>query len=129
MEIESCSGGGGRVDLGILGVTDEVWPSDNTDPFDRLTIQDGFTTRRSFLAAPLPQPPGLLCRRPLEKRGLAGLTIMDAAKLLRSRSASPVDPTRTCLKRMKTTITSCMRSSQFFEKESLLPADLWADSL
>src|SRR5271170_5470093 len=43
LEIESCSGGGGRVDLGILGVTDEVWPSDNTDPFDRLTIQDGFT--------------------------------------------------------------------------------------
>jgi alpha-galactosidase len=43
VEIESCSGGGGRVDLGILGVTDEVWPSDNTDPFDRLTIQDGFT--------------------------------------------------------------------------------------
>lgn len=43
LEIESCSGGGGRVDLGILGYTDEVWPSDNTDPFDRLTIQDGFT--------------------------------------------------------------------------------------
>ena len=43
VEIESCSGGGGRVDLGILSVTDEVWPSDNTDPFDRLTIQDGFT--------------------------------------------------------------------------------------
>jgi alpha-galactosidase len=43
VEIESCSGGGGRVDLGILGLTDEVWPSDNTDPFDRLSIQDGFT--------------------------------------------------------------------------------------
>ena len=43
VEIESCSGGGGRVDLGILGLTDEVWPSDNTDPFDRLRIQDGFT--------------------------------------------------------------------------------------
>ncbi len=43
VEIESCSGGGGRVDLGILRLTDEVWPSDNTDPFDRLTIQDGFT--------------------------------------------------------------------------------------
>jgi alpha-galactosidase len=43
VEIESCSGGGGRVDLGILHYTDEVWPSDNTDPFDRLTIQDGFT--------------------------------------------------------------------------------------
>jgi alpha-galactosidase len=43
VEIESCSGGGGRVDLGILRYTDEVWPSDNTDPFDRLAIQDGFT--------------------------------------------------------------------------------------
>ncbi len=43
VEIESCSGGGGRVDLGMLHYTDEVWPSDNTDPFDRLSIQDGFT--------------------------------------------------------------------------------------
>ena len=43
VEIESCSGGGGRVDLGILRYTDEVWPSDNTDPFDRITMQDGFT--------------------------------------------------------------------------------------
>ncbi|HEY1984674.1 MAG TPA: alpha-galactosidase [Terracidiphilus sp.] len=43
LEIESCSGGGGRVDLGILKYADEVWPSDNTDPFDRLTQQDGFT--------------------------------------------------------------------------------------
>jgi alpha-galactosidase len=43
VEIESCSGGGARVDLGILSLTDEVWPSDNTDPFDRLSIQDGFT--------------------------------------------------------------------------------------
>ena len=43
LEIESCSGGGGRVDLGIMRLTDEVWTSDNTDPFDRLSIQDGFT--------------------------------------------------------------------------------------
>ena len=43
VEIESCSGGGGRVDLGILRYVDEVWPSDNTDPFDRHTQQDGFT--------------------------------------------------------------------------------------
>jgi len=26
-----------------MRLTDEVWPSDNTDPFDRLSIQDGFT--------------------------------------------------------------------------------------
>ncbi len=43
VEIESCSGGGARVDLGIMALTDEVWPSDNTDPSDRLSIQDGFT--------------------------------------------------------------------------------------
>src|ERR1035437_3556685 len=43
VEIESCSGGGSRVDLGIMRYTDEVWPSDNTDAFDRLLIQDGFT--------------------------------------------------------------------------------------
>ena len=43
VEIEACSGGGARVDLGIMRYTDEVWPSDNTDPFDRLRIQDGFS--------------------------------------------------------------------------------------
>lgn len=43
LEIESCASGGGRVDPGILALTDEVWPSDNTDPFDRLRIQDGFS--------------------------------------------------------------------------------------
>jgi alpha-galactosidase len=43
LEIESCSGGGGRVDLGILRRTDEVWPSDNTDALDRLSLQNGFT--------------------------------------------------------------------------------------
>ena len=43
LEIESCAGGGGRVDMGVMALTDQVWPSDNTDPYDRLTIQDGFT--------------------------------------------------------------------------------------
>ncbi|MGA8112312.1 MAG: alpha-galactosidase [Actinocatenispora sp.] len=40
---ESCSGGGGRVDLGILARTDQVWTSDNTDGPDRLIIQHGFS--------------------------------------------------------------------------------------
>ncbi|WNM31617.1 alpha-galactosidase [Streptomyces sp. Li-HN-5-11] len=40
---ESCSGGGGRVDLGIMARTDQVWASDNTDPLDRLAIQHGFS--------------------------------------------------------------------------------------
>ena len=40
---ESCSGGGGRIDLGIMKRTDQVWTSDNTDPLDRLAIQHGFS--------------------------------------------------------------------------------------
>lgn len=43
LEIESCSGGGGRIDLGILRRVDEVWTSDNTEAFDRLKIQEGFS--------------------------------------------------------------------------------------
>ena len=52
VEIESCSGGGGRVDLGILHYVDEVWPSDNTDPLDRLAIQDGFSRAYPVQAMP-----------------------------------------------------------------------------
>ncbi|WP_432163588.1 alpha-galactosidase [Streptomyces tendae] len=42
LRIETCSGGGGRVDLGILARTDQAWASDNTDAVDRLPIQHGF---------------------------------------------------------------------------------------
>ncbi len=41
--IESCSGGGGRIDFGIMHRTDQFWPSDNTDAVDRITIQDGYS--------------------------------------------------------------------------------------
>ncbi|MBX6355352.1 MAG: alpha-galactosidase [Micromonosporaceae bacterium] len=43
LRIESCCGGGGRVDLGILRRTDETWPSDNTDAVDRISIQYGYS--------------------------------------------------------------------------------------
>ncbi|MFE7648485.1 alpha-galactosidase [Streptomyces phaeoluteigriseus] len=42
LRIETCSGGGGRVDLGILARTDQAWASDNTDAVDRLAIQHGY---------------------------------------------------------------------------------------
>jgi len=42
LRIESCASGGGRADFGIMSRTDQVWTSDNTDPVDRLAIQDGF---------------------------------------------------------------------------------------
>jgi len=34
-----CSGGGGRVDYNALQYFTEYWPSDNTDPLDRIFIQ------------------------------------------------------------------------------------------
>jgi alpha-galactosidase len=40
--VEACAGGGGRVDNAVLAVADVVWPSDETGPRDRLTIQHGF---------------------------------------------------------------------------------------
>ena len=40
---ESCAGGGGRADLGILRRVEQVWTSDNTDAWDRVKIQEGFT--------------------------------------------------------------------------------------
>jgi alpha-galactosidase len=41
--VETCAGGGGRVDLGILSLTDQAWVSDNTDPADRLRSQYGYS--------------------------------------------------------------------------------------
>ncbi len=34
-----CSGGGGRVDYGAMKYFTEYWPSDNTDPYDRIFMQ------------------------------------------------------------------------------------------
>ncbi len=38
-----CSGGGGRTDYGILKYFTEFWPSDDTDPFERVYIQWGYS--------------------------------------------------------------------------------------
>lgn len=39
LEIESCSSGGARIDLGVVQRTDRVWTSDNNDPLERQSIQ------------------------------------------------------------------------------------------
>ncbi len=39
--LESCAGGGGRFDLGMLYYSPQIWTSDNTDPFNRIAIQLG----------------------------------------------------------------------------------------
>ena len=43
VEWEACASGGGRVDYGAMQYFDEFWPSDNTDPLDRLSIQEGYS--------------------------------------------------------------------------------------
>lgn len=43
VQFEACASGGGRTDLGALSHFDMVWPSDNTDPVDRLEIQQGYS--------------------------------------------------------------------------------------
>lgn len=40
--VEGCAGGGGRIEHSTVARTDVVWPSDNTAPLDRLSIQYGF---------------------------------------------------------------------------------------
>lgn len=46
--IEGCAGGGGRYDLGILFYSPQIWPSDDSDAVERLSIQRG-----TLLAYPL----------------------------------------------------------------------------
>ena len=51
VEIESCAGGGGRIDAGIIAHTHRFWTSDNIDALSRVDIQ------RAFLAF---MPPELM---------------------------------------------------------------------
>lgn len=44
LEIESCSSGGSRVDLGVLEHTQRVWASDCIDPIERVRIVQGIAT-------------------------------------------------------------------------------------
>lgn len=43
MLIETCSSGGNRFDLGMLSYGAQVWSSDDTDPMERLKIQEGLS--------------------------------------------------------------------------------------
>lgn len=41
--LESCSSGGNRFDLGMLCFGQQIWASDDTDPIERLKIQEGLS--------------------------------------------------------------------------------------
>ena len=66
VEFESCSGGGGRVDLGIMRRVEQFWTSDNTDAWDRIVIQEGFAqayTPQAMMAWVTDSPNWLTGRR------------------------------------------------------------------
>jgi alpha-galactosidase len=58
LEIESCSSGGARVDLGVLDRTDRFWVSDTNDPLERQAIQrfTGLLVPPEFLGSHLGAP-------------------------------------------------------------------------
>jgi alpha-galactosidase len=76
LEIESCSGGGGRIDLGILPYVNEFWTSDNTEAFDRLRIQEGYSEAYAakFMSAWVTDVPNMNGRStPLQYRFLVAM--------------------------------------------------------
>jgi alpha-galactosidase len=64
--VEACAGGGGRTDLATIARTDVVWPSDNTAPLDRLSIQDGFLLAHAphLMSSWVTDAPGIFDVRP-----------------------------------------------------------------
>lgn len=58
LEIESCSSGGARIDLGVLDRTDRFWVSDTNDPLERQAIQrlTGLLVPPEFLGSHLGAP-------------------------------------------------------------------------
>lgn len=71
--LESCASGGNRFDLGMLCFGPQIWVSDNTDPVERLDIQDGvsYLYPLSCMSAHVSASPHLqtLRRTPLYTRG------------------------------------------------------------
>lgn len=68
--VEACAGGGGRTDIETISLTDVVWPSDNTAPLDRLSIQDGFLLAHAphLMSSWVTDAPGIFDARPRSLR-------------------------------------------------------------
>ena len=71
--LESCSSGGNRFDLGMLTFSPQIWCSDDTDPIERLDIQEGLSylyPQSTFGAHVSAAPHGQTLRQtPLSTRG------------------------------------------------------------
>ncbi|ERL64278.1 alpha-galactosidase [Schleiferilactobacillus shenzhenensis] len=65
--LESCSSGGNRFDLGMLTFGPQIWSSDDTDPIERLTIQQGlsYLYPQSTISAHVSSSPNQQTLRPV----------------------------------------------------------------
>jgi len=65
--LETCASGGGRADLATLSRFELAWPSDNTDAYERLSIQDGYAFVHSpqTMSCWVTDSPGYLTGRPV----------------------------------------------------------------
>lgn len=68
--VEACAGGGGRTDYLTVSLSDVLWPSDNTGPLDRLSIQDGFLLAHAphLMSSWVTDAPGVFGPRPRSLR-------------------------------------------------------------
>lgn len=68
--LEACAGGGGRTDIQTIAYSDVLWPSDNTAPLDRLSIQDGFLLAHAphLMSSWVTDAPGIFDARPRSPR-------------------------------------------------------------
>ncbi len=94
---ESCSGGGGRFDAGLLHYMPQVWASDNTDAIARLKIQAGTSLAYPAITmgAHLSDSPNHQLHRatPIETRGAVAMAgtfgfELDLNKLSQSEQAA-----------------------------------------
>lgn len=68
--LETCASGGGRADLATLSRFELSWPSDNTDAFERLAVQEGYSLAHSPLTMScwVTDSPGYLSHRAVPLR-------------------------------------------------------------
>jgi alpha-galactosidase len=64
--VEGCAGGGARIEHATIARTDVVWPSDNTAPLDRLSIQYGYLHAHAphTMSSWVTDSPGVFDQRP-----------------------------------------------------------------
>lgn len=78
VHFEACASGGGRIDFGTIKHFDSFWTSDNTDAYDRLFIQEGFSLvyPQRMMRAWVTDCPNYINRRtiPLKFRFLSAMT-------------------------------------------------------